>query len=180
ALYASLRSVSLVTAIKSAPPAQQGFLFIQNMLNQGVILRQAHGPTIFHWDNLVLIALFVVTSYATQRMMTTNPNDPMQRQMLFMAPLMGPLIGWALPSGILLYFVVSGLFTIGQYFILLRRFPTLAPLGANAATTLPAATPPKGETNGAAKAEAPQPEPSDAGSESRKAGGLPSTRRNRR
>ena len=82
-----------------------------------------HIAASFHWDNVILIALFTVTSYVTQRMMTTNPNDPMQRQMLIMGPLMGPLIGWALPSGLLLYFVVSGLFTVGQYFILLRRFP---------------------------------------------------------
>lgn len=134
ALYGSLRSPAMIEAIKSAPPVQQGFLFISNMLNQGVIQKLPTGASVFHWDNLILIVLYSATSYVTQRMMTTNPKDPMQRQMLLMGPLMGPLIGWALPSGLLLYFVVSGLFTVVQYSILLRRFPLVAPLAAPGGT----------------------------------------------
>ena len=56
-------------------------------------------------------------------MMMTNPNDPFQRQMLFMSPLMAPLFGYLMPSGVLLYLVISGLFTIVQYAILIRRYP---------------------------------------------------------
>lgn len=119
ALYGALTDPALVEKIKNAPAAQRGFLFIQDLLTHGV-----YEKGLVHWDNLVLIVIFTGTSYLTQKMMTTNPNDPMQRQMLIMAPLMGPLIGWVLPSGVLLYIVASSMITVGQYFVLMRQFPT--------------------------------------------------------
>ncbi len=130
ALYASLTAPKMIETLHLAPRGEKSLLFIQDLLANGVVEKLLTSPaldptaqTVYHWDNLVLIALFTATSYLTQKIMTTNPDDPMQRQMLLIAPLMGPMIGWVLPSGVLLYLVVSGVFTIGQYFVLLRQFP---------------------------------------------------------
>ncbi|MBM3274334.1 MAG: membrane protein insertase YidC [Candidatus Sericytochromatia bacterium] len=142
ALYASLTAPAMIETLHQAPPYEKSFLFIRDLLANGVVEKFLEGPwmspasvTVYHWDNLVLIALFTLTSYLSQRIMTTNPDDPMQRQMLIMAPLMGPMIGWVLPSGVLLYIVVSSIFTIGQYAVLLKQFPMdAAPAAATPAT----------------------------------------------
>ncbi|MEB3203092.1 MAG: YidC/Oxa1 family membrane protein insertase [Candidatus Sericytochromatia bacterium] len=118
ALYGSLNDKNLIASIKAAADSESSFLFIRDLLAVGI----KTGSTL-HWDNIALIAIFAFTSWMTQKMMMTNPNDPFQRQMLFMSPLMAPLFGYLMPSGVLLYIVVSGLVTIVQYTYLLRRFP---------------------------------------------------------
>lgn len=106
--------------------AQQGFLFIQNLGTIGVLPGHGHG---IEWDNLAMVLFFGVSTFVTQKMMTTNPNDPMQRQMLFMMPVMmtGMFLFFPWPSGLLLYMTVSNLFTLAQNAVLLRANP--APLG---------------------------------------------------
>lgn len=118
ALYGSLNDKALIASIKSAPHAESSFLFIRDLLAVGL-----KTGNVLHWDNILLIAFFAMTSWLTQKMMMTNPNDPFQKQMLFLSPLMAPLFGYLMPSGVLLYIVVSGLVTIIQYAYLLRRFP---------------------------------------------------------
>ncbi len=99
--------------------AHKGFLFIQNLAAVGVLPGKDHGIL---WDNLALVIFFGVTTYVTQKMMTTNPDDPMQKQMLTMMPLMMTVmfLFFPLPSGILLYIAVSNIFTIAQNYLLMR------------------------------------------------------------
>ena len=98
----------------------QGFLFIQDLTARGI-----YQAGVLHWDNLIMVASFGITTFLTQKMMMTDPKDPMQRQMLYMMPVMitGMFVFYPLPSGVFLYTVVSNLFTLGQYLILMKIYP---------------------------------------------------------
>ncbi|MFN8673969.1 MAG: YidC/Oxa1 family membrane protein insertase [Candidatus Sericytochromatia bacterium] len=82
-----------------------GFLFIQDLTKQGLT------P-----DNIFLVMVFGISTYLMQKMMTTNPDDPMQKQMLFMMPIMITMmfIFVPVPSGALLYIVCSNLYSVLQ------------------------------------------------------------------
>lgn len=66
---------------------------------------------------LVLIVVLVVSTYIPSKMMSADPQQ--DRMMLFMSAFMAYL-GWTLPAGVLLYLVVSNLWTMGQQYITLR------------------------------------------------------------
>lgn len=65
----------------------------------------------------LLIALLLVTTYIPSKMMSTDPQQ--DKMMLFMSLFM-LFIGWGLPAGVILYLVVSNLWTIGQQYIAQR------------------------------------------------------------
>jgi YidC/Oxa1 family membrane protein insertase len=125
ALYAALMSEAFRKEI-----ANTGFLFITDLANSGIFTKAGT-----HWDNLVLVALFGASTWLMQKMMTTNPNDPMQKQMLFMMPVMitGMFLFFPLPSGVLLYIVASNLITLAQNFVLLKQMPPV-PVAATPAS----------------------------------------------
>ena len=85
----------------------------------------------FHMDVLILILLFAVTMFATQKvMMAANKNvqqDPMQAQMQKMMGTMMPLmiifmfIIAPIPAGVLLYLVVSNIIQIIQTVVINKQ-----------------------------------------------------------
>lgn len=101
------------------------FLFIQDLTQSTVFERATNTP---HFDNIILIVLFAVTMFISQKMMVTNPDDPMQKQMLYMMPIMIPVmfIFVPVPSGALLYMVVSNLIGIGQNVFVLNKKKSIA------------------------------------------------------
>lgn len=121
---------TLISPVFAKKVGHEGFLFIEDLTRVGFYTGW-HAPLIYsemgvvHWDNIALIALFGITTFITQKMMMTDPNDPMQKQMLYMMPVMitGMFLIIPLPSGVLLYTVISNLFTMGQYLILKRMYP---------------------------------------------------------
>lgn len=116
ALYSSLTSKDFAAKV-----GEQGFLFIPHLTAIGI-----YHEGMIHWANLIMVVIFGVTTFITQKMMMTDPNDPMQKQMLYMMPVMitGMFVFFPLPAGVLLYTVVSNFFTMGQYMILKRMYPT--------------------------------------------------------
>lgn len=126
ALYGTLISPQFTKQVGHA-----GFWFIEDLTRVGLYARPGEyvflnqAPTVFFWDTILLIALFGITTYITQKMTMTDPNDPMQRQMLTMMPLMitAMFVFIPLPAGVLLYTVVSNFFTMGQYALLKRMYP---------------------------------------------------------
>lgn len=105
----------------------------------------------------LLVALMGLTMWLQQKQMSrVSPSDPqmaqMQRMMMFM-PVLFMFISLSLPSGLTLYWVATNVWTIGQQFILLKRFgpaatATSAPLPAvSAAAGKPIEQSPK--SNGA-------------------------------
>lgn len=142
ALYAALMSPAFREEI-----ANQSFLFIRDLANAGIFTKAG-----VHWDNLVMVALFGATTWWMQKMMTTNPDDPMQKQMLTMMPLMimAMFLFFPLPSGVLLYILASNLISIGQNYFLLRSMPPV-----------PATTTPASKAVIETKAETPSAAPSE-------------------
>lgn len=124
ALYSTFISEEFKKMAHSSPNGG-AFLFIKD-LAQSTIYEQATGA--LHYDNILLIILFAVTMFLSQKMMITNPDDPMQKQMLYMMPIMIPVMFLfvPVPSGALLYMVVSNLVGIGQNVFVLNKKKSLS------------------------------------------------------
>ncbi|HEY9900606.1 MAG TPA: YidC/Oxa1 family membrane protein insertase [Pantanalinema sp.] len=125
ALYSSLGNKDFQAQI-----AHKSFLFIQNLAAVGVLPGKDHAGVAHGllWDNLILVIFFGISTYVMQKTMTTNPDDPMQKQMLTMMPVMMTVmfLFFPLPSGILLYIAVSNLITLAQNILLMRANPVSA------------------------------------------------------
>ena len=123
ALYAVLSNKEFQDRI-----AHKAFFFIQNLADVGVLSRQPGDPV--HWANLAMVVLYGASMYVMQRMMTTGPEDPMQRQMLTMMPTMMTVmfLFFPLPSGILLYLLASNAITLVQNYYLSRTSAIPAPV----------------------------------------------------
>lgn len=119
ALYSALANKEFQAKI-----ANHGFLFIQNLATVGVM----HPKQGIIWDNLLMILVFGISSFIMQKMMTTNPDDPMQKQMLYMMPVMMTVmfLFFPWPSGLLLYLVTSNFITVAQNYVLMRGTPLVA------------------------------------------------------
>lgn len=65
----------------------------------------------------VLLILLLVSSYIPSKMMSTDPQQ--DKMMLFMSLFM-LFIGWRLPAGVVLYLIVSNVWTIGQQYLAQR------------------------------------------------------------
>ncbi|MEB3198586.1 MAG: membrane protein insertase YidC [Candidatus Sericytochromatia bacterium] len=144
ALYTLLISTEFTQRLN-----HQGWLFIQDLTRVG-FYPTWHAPLdpfvgFFHylttgglfWDNIAMIVVFGVTTYITQLMMMTDPNDPMQRQMLHTMPIMITVMFLLipLPAGVLLYTVFSNFFTMGQYLVLKNMYGVAKPAAASAANS---------------------------------------------
>lgn len=90
----------------------------------------------------LLIALMGVTTFVSQRqMMRSNPamaNQPQQRIMLYAMPVLLTVFGINFPAGVLLYWVTTNLWTMGQQFVMFRNLGDAAPGTATPATARPA------------------------------------------
>lgn len=75
---------------------------------------------------ILLLAIVVVTTYLPQKMMN---QDPKQKQMMVIMSGMMAFIGWSLPSGVMLYWVTTNLWTMAQQWTMLRY---LSPEGGKA------------------------------------------------
>jgi YidC/Oxa1 family membrane protein insertase len=79
----------------------------------------------------VLPILVVVTSWLSQKILTPPSTDPqsaaMNQQMLIMMPLMFGFISISYASGLSIYFIISNLVTLLQYFVTPR--PRAVPAG---------------------------------------------------
>ncbi len=78
----------------------------------------------------VLPILVVVTSWLSQKILTPPSTDPqsaaMNQQMLIMMPLMFGFFSLSFASGLSIYFIISNLVTLLQYFVTPRPKPTPA------------------------------------------------------
>lgn len=157
ALYSTLISTAFSERV-----GHQGWLFIQDLTRVG-FYPEWNPPLesyvgFFHyltsgqlyWDNIGMIVVFAVTTYLTQWMMMTDPNDPMQRQMLNTMPIMITVMFLIipLPAGVLLYTVFSNFFTMGQYIVLKQMYGKAKPMTALAGTAIDVPVQPVKPTGG--------------------------------
>jgi YidC/Oxa1 family membrane protein insertase len=94
----------------------------------------------------ILVLIMVASTYMTSKQMINKTGwatDPtqlmMQRLMLYFLPLTLIFSGVFFPLGAVIYYVISNLFSLGQQFYVLRKFPPPAMPGATPTGGRPAA-----------------------------------------
>ena len=88
---------------------------------------------------LLLVALMAVTTFLSSRqMMATAATTPEQAQqqkiMMYVMPLILLPLSWNMPTGVLLYWVTTNLWTLGQQSVMLRSASHAGPTPAVAAS----------------------------------------------
>ncbi|MGE3725199.1 MAG: YidC/Oxa1 family membrane protein insertase [Candidatus Sericytochromatia bacterium] len=115
ALYASLIGPQFKKMLESS--GHKSFLFMDDLAKIGVM--QGSTP---YFDNLFMVAMFGITTWYQQRIMTppTVSDDPqqaaMQRSMAAMPVIITAMfLFFPVPSGVFVYLVISNVITIAQY-----------------------------------------------------------------
>ncbi len=119
------------------------FLFIGDLTNK------ASGATL-----IVLIVLYIGTQLASSLMMTAATMDPTQRKLMLAMPLLFVLFVIRFPSGVMVYWITTNTWTMGQQFIIKRRIgpvKAVATAGAGAGKTSVVPTASKGSPATASK-----------------------------
>jgi YidC/Oxa1 family membrane protein insertase len=112
-----------------------GWLFIPDLTNtaSGIVL-------------VVLILLYVGTQIASTLMMSTPTMDKTQRRLTLLLPLFFVLFIITFPAGLILYWITTNVWTMGQQYLIRKRAGPLTPL-----TTAEPAAPARGEARAAAE-----------------------------
>jgi YidC/Oxa1 family membrane protein insertase len=107
-------------------------------------------------------------------MMSSATMDRTQRQIMLFMPLIFVLFVIQFPAGVLVYWITTNLWTIGQQYIIKRRIgPTqAAPAAAAAAVPGSVSRTTGGQSKPAPRPQAREAEPSKGGSNGDSAGGL--------
>jgi YidC/Oxa1 family membrane protein insertase len=124
------------TSCQQVAPGSGKFLFLPDITNKatGVAL-------------VVLLVLYVGSQLASTMMMSASA-DPNQRRLMMVLPLFFVIILYRYPAGLLVYWITTNLWTIGQGYFVRRTIgppPTVSP--SKGATTALA----KGSSNGRAE-----------------------------
>jgi YidC/Oxa1 family membrane protein insertase len=116
-----------------------------------------------HWSGYVLLAVYAGSQIASTYFMGTT-MDKTQRTIMMFLPLLFLTVVARFPTGLILYWMTTNLWTVGQGLVTRRLVPkpgTLPPMpaGPKRSSRTPAKAEPE-PTNGAAAEEAPKPQPS--------------------
>lgn len=71
-------------------------------------------------STLIFPILAAVTTYLQSKMIST---DPSQKTMAMMMPIMIFVFSWKLPSGLVLYWIASNVFSIAQQYWINKKYP---------------------------------------------------------
>jgi YidC/Oxa1 family membrane protein insertase len=132
------------TSCQQVAPGSGKFLFLPDITNKatGVAL-------------IVLLALYVGSQLASTMMMSASA-DPNQRRLMMALPLFFVIILYRYPAGLLVYWITTNLWTIGQGYFVRRRIgppPTVSPGKGATATVAKSSSNGKPEGAGAGKGE---------------------------
>jgi YidC/Oxa1 family membrane protein insertase len=107
----SLLKYTEKTACQTVAPGSAKFLFIPDITNKatGVAL-------------IVLIVLYV-GSQLMSTLVATATADPTQRRLMLLLPIVFVVILYRYPAGLLVYWITTNLWTIGQQYLIRRRMP---------------------------------------------------------
>jgi YidC/Oxa1 family membrane protein insertase len=154
---------NLTPKVCGTPPNQpKGLSFLG--MDLGKAASNLSGGFVDALPYFLLIALVVVTGYLqfkqTQSRQTSQAN-PQMAMMGKIFPVMFAFISYSLPSGVVLYFLVSNAWQIGQQALIFRTMPAPPATGADSAVKATGSAPrPTGKPDGGkTKAEAPEPPP---------------------
>ena len=122
--HASLATVhGQTTTCKGAPGAS--FLFIHDLT------AKATGVTL-----VVLLVLYIGSQVSSSVLMSTASMDPTQRKIMMFLPIIFAAFVFRFPAGVLVYWITTNLWTIGQQYVVKKRVgptmaaPTVAAVGA--------------------------------------------------
>ncbi len=135
-LFSLLRSGTFKADIASNP----GFLFIDNLAVK------ATGATL-----VVLIVLYVGTQLIAS-LITAISADPTQRRIMLLLPFFFVVFVINFPAGLIVYWITTNVWTIGQQLLVKKLYPKPAPLDPRDA--VPESTPARGKPVTAAAAVA--------------------------
>jgi YidC/Oxa1 family membrane protein insertase len=151
--YAAQHHVTLAQASGQTTPCGPhggaSFLFIPDLTDKAT-----------GWVLVVLIILYVGTQLASSLMMANPTMDPTQRKLMLALPLVFVLFVIRFPAGVLVYWVTTNTWTMGQQYIIRRRIGPVrtapaAEAGAKTTSVVPTGKSPppsdsKGDENGKA------------------------------
>ncbi|MHB1837924.1 MAG: YidC/Oxa1 family membrane protein insertase, partial [Solirubrobacteraceae bacterium] len=126
------------------------FLFIND------ITTAATGVTL-----VILIILYVGSQMGSTLVMSATTVDPTQRKIMLFLPLVFVLFVIRFPAGLMVYWITTNLWTVGQQFVVRRR---LGPIrAAHAAAAAGKGEAPKGPPEGGSGSDQPPPKPGRGG-----------------
>lgn len=97
----------------------QPFLFFINNLSLAPKeVYAAHAGILIASSYYALIIFMMLSTYVPQKMMSSDPQQ--DRIMLFMTAFMA-FVAWSLPAGVLLYWIVTNIWTIVQQYLAMRN-----------------------------------------------------------
>jgi YidC/Oxa1 family membrane protein insertase len=102
---------------------QSSFLFI------GDITNKAAGATL-----VILIILYIGSQLGSSLMMSAATMDPTQRKIMLFMPLVFVLFVIRFPSGVLVYWITTNLWTVTQQYVVRRRIGPVTAVNPSVAT----------------------------------------------
>jgi YidC/Oxa1 family membrane protein insertase len=116
-------------------------------------------PTTSHWSGYLLLAIYAGSQVLSTWFMSTT-MDRVQRGIMLVLPLVFIGVVAHFPAGLVLYWVTTNLWTVGQGLVTRRLVPR-TPLGAasTGAAKRSSKKPPDGAADGDARPEPPKPKP---------------------
>jgi YidC/Oxa1 family membrane protein insertase len=121
-LYQTLKSGGEISnQIKDS--AEKGFLFIPDLTEK---VNKHTGVLI------TLLAIYLITQLASSYVSSINIQDPMQRRLLFLFPLVFSVIIIQFPAGLIVYWITTNVWTVGQQLFIKRFLPPPEPAVAGA------------------------------------------------
>ncbi|HTT30982.1 MAG TPA: YidC/Oxa1 family membrane protein insertase [Solirubrobacteraceae bacterium] len=118
--YAAMHHVSLAEAASHTTPCGPnngaGFLFIPDLTNKAT-----------GWVLIVLLLLYVGSQLASSLMMSSPMMDKQQRNLMLLLPLVFVVIVINFPAGLLVYWITTNLWTMGQQYTVRRMIGTPTP-----------------------------------------------------
>ena len=109
------------------------------------LTKPVHGATL-----VILLILYLSTQLASSYVTSVNVQDPTQRRLLFMLPIFFSFIVIRFPAGLIVYWITTNLWTVGQQLFIRRFLPPPEPIpaaaggGGGKAKPAPAAAPAAG------------------------------------
>jgi len=123
-LYQTLRSGGEISDQIKAPPAgDNGFLFIPDLTKS-----VQHDTAVL----IALLAIYLITQFASSYVSAINIQDKTQRRLLFALPLFFSVIIIQFPAGLIVYWITTNVWTIGQQLFIKRFLPPPEPALAGA------------------------------------------------
>jgi YidC/Oxa1 family membrane protein insertase len=118
--YAAMHHITLAQAAGHTTPCGPnngaGFLFIPDLTDKAT-----------GWVLIVLLLLYVGSQLASSLMMSSPMMDKQQRRLMMFLPLVFVVIVINFPAGLLVYWITTNLWTMGQQFTVRRLIGTPPP-----------------------------------------------------